>query len=66
MRSFAIAAEGAVDLVGTSRLQEVKLHAQCPGRDLRLSSLDSLEDGIGRIPQGGHSGDLGKGFLEQL
>src|SRR6266542_4539326 len=57
--------ECAVELVGTSDLQELKLHSQRPGRDVHVSYCERL-DWIGRVREDRHTADLGDGLLEQL
>src|SRR5262249_58447562 len=57
--------ECAVDLVRTSSLQELKLHTQRPGRDVRFSYRE-LVVRIGRVREDSHTADLGDGLLEQL
>src|SRR4029453_14938770 len=57
--------ERAVELVGTSDLQELKLHSQRPGRDVQVSYRERL-DRIGRVRGDRHTADLGDGLLEQL
>src|SRR5262245_44609026 len=57
--------ECAVELVGTSSLQQLKLHSQRPGRDLQFPYEERL-DRIGRVRKDRHSVYLGDGLLEQL
>src|SRR5262249_24893979 len=57
--------ECAVELVGTSSLQQLKLHLQRPGRDLQFLYEERL-DRIGRVRKDRHTVDLGDGLLEQL
>src|SRR5499426_197747 len=57
--------ECAVELGGTSGLQELKLHSQRPSRDGHFSDRERVVR-IGRVREDGHTADLGDGLLEQL
>ena len=58
--------EGTVKRVGTARLHEVQLDAQRLGRHVRPSGTVQGVDGIGGIPEDGHTGDGGEHVLEEL
>jgi hypothetical protein len=57
--------EGAVDLAGATRPQELKPHAQGPGGILRVSHLRRVA-WVGWIMEDGHPRDLGDDRLEDL
>src|SRR5262249_44257162 len=57
--------ECAVELGGTSGLQELKLYSQRPSRDGHFSDRERMVR-IGRVREDGHMADLGDGLLEQL
>lgn len=57
--------EGGVELVGTSGLQELKLHSHRPRHDLQVRYRDRLGR-IGRVRKDRHTVGLGDGLLEQL
>ena len=57
--------EGAVELAGTSDLQELKLHSQRSSRDLHLSYHDRVAR-VGRVREDRDKADLRDGLLEQL
>src|SRR5262249_8510550 len=52
----------AVELGGTSGLQELKLHSQRPSRDGHFSDRE-LVVRIGRVREDGHTADLADGLL---
>jgi hypothetical protein len=54
--------EGAVELVGTSGLQELKLHPQGPSGDLKLSICERLGR-IGRVREDRHAVQVGTASL---
>jgi hypothetical protein len=57
--------ECAVELVGASGLQELKLHAQRRGGALRVFYHERM-GGIGRVRKERDAADLGNGLFEQL
>jgi hypothetical protein len=56
--------ECAIELVGTSGLQELKLYSQRPGRNLHVSYRGS-EGRSGRVREDRHAAELGDKFREQ-
>jgi len=60
-----IAAKGTVNIIGRARFQGLKLHLQGSGCILRVSQL-WCGACVGRVPEHGHSGDLGNHLLEDL
>jgi hypothetical protein len=57
--------EGAVEFVGTSGFEELKLHFQRLCRDLQFCYRGRMKR-IGGVRKDGHSTDPGGDFLEQL
>src|SRR5262245_24048508 len=57
--------ERAVEFLGISSLQELKLHSQRPGRDVQFSYEDRLDRTV-RVREDRHTADLGDGLLEQF
>src|SRR5262245_30409749 len=57
--------ERAVEFLGISSLQELKLHSQRPGRDVQFSYEERLDRTV-RVREDRHTADLGDGLLEQF
>src|SRR5262249_60409450 len=57
--------EGTIELVGTSGLQELKLHSQRLGRGLDVFYRERVAR-IGRVRQNRHTADRGDDLLEQF